>query len=74
MNTYPQPNYKKAIKDIASIVQALESAPEQHLVEIVKLHSIPTIKRIIAEAGLASVNGSFWGRVKQFFNHKGTTS
>ena len=72
MNTYPQPNYKKAIKDIASIVQALESAPEQHLVEIVKLHSIPTIKRIIAEAGIGKQ--SFWGRLKQFFNHKGTTS
>ena len=73
MNTYPQPNYKKAIKDIASIVQALESAPEQHLVEIVKLHTIPTIKRIIAEAGIVSVNGSFWGRVKKRFTQKGKT-
>ena len=71
MNTYSQPNYKKAIKDIASIVQALESAPEQHLVEIVKLHSIPTIKRIIAEAGIGKQ--SFWGRVKERFTQKGKT-
>lgn len=60
--------YKKALSEISSVIQALESAPETYLVEIVRFHTVPTVKRIIAGV---YTKKTLWQKVVELF--KGET-
>ena len=60
------PDYPKAMKDIASVIQALEGAPEAHLAEIVRHHTIPTIKHILAE--VAMPKKTLWQKIKSLIS------